>query len=149
MDVDNSTLGDERGVSKLMSPEDTSLMLGGMSSPSHVMFKVSCPSGDTHRIRCRPSINELLELISAKVNIDRSRMRIEYEDDEGDTVVVSSDDDVAEAYNLARRAGKKLAKLSVAESKAIPKNTAALLGGGSAAVALLGALALVMMRPKK
>lgn len=148
IDVDNSsTLGDERGVSKLLSPEDTSLTLG--TSSVYVMFKVSCPSGNTHRIRCGPYISELMDMIAAKVDVPRDRIRIEYEDDEGDTVIVSSDHDVSEAYELARKAGKKLAKLSVVESKSKPKNYALLAGGGATAAALLGALAFVLMRPSK
>jgi len=147
MDLDNSsTLGDERGVSKLLSPEDASL-LGGPST-LNVMFKVSCPSGDTHRIRCGPSIKELVDMIAAKVDIPPDRIRIEYEDDEGDIVVVSSDHDATEAYEMARKAGKKLAKLSVVEGKSKQKNNTALVGGGATmAAALIGALAFTLMRP--
>lgn len=145
-----STIGDERGASKLMSPEDTSESLG-MEYGSHmVVFKVSCPSGSTHRIRCEPTIDDLVIAIASKITIPRNRIRIEYDDDEGDTVVITSDDDVAEAFNLARKAGKKLAKLTVVERDTKSKSSAtALIGGGLTAVALLGVLAFAMVRPKK
>ena len=146
MDHDNtSTLGDERGVSKLLIPEDASLGLG----TSSFMFKVNCPSGDTHRIRCGPYISDLLDMIQTKVEIPRDRIRIEYEDDEGDTVVVSNDHDVIEAFDLARRAGNNLAKLTVVESKNKPINLALLLGGGATTVALIGIVAFVLLRPAK
>lgn len=142
-----STIGDERGVSKLMSPDEMSGSLG-ISSHS-VVFKVSCPLGSTHRIRCEPTFDDLVNSIVAKIAIPRNRIRIEYEDDEGDTVVISSDDDVAEASNLARRAGKKLAKLSVVEGQLESKSSASRMLGGFTAVALLGALAFAFLRPKK
>jgi PB1 domain len=145
IDQDNSsTLGDERGASKMLSPEDASFALG----TSSFMFKVNCPSGDTHRIRCGPCISELLDMITAKVDIPRERIRIEYEDDEGDTVVVTSDHDVIEAYDQARRAGKTLAKLTVVESKGRSMSPAIILGGGATVVALIG-VAFFLLRPAK
>lgn len=141
-----STIGDERGVSKLLSPEDRS----GSGAIGFVVFKVSCPSGSTHRIRCEATVQDLVSAITSKISNPLENMRIEYEDDEGDTVVVSSDDDVAEAFNLARKAGKKLAKLTVVEGQKPPKSfTTVWVGGGLAAVALLGAVAFALLRPKK
>jgi CBS domain-containing protein len=144
-----STIGDERGVSKILSPEDMSVSLGAQSSGT-VAFKVSCPSGATHRIRCEPRIEDLVDSILSKINIPRSRVRIEYDDDEGDTVIVTSDDDVKEAWKLARKAGSKLAKLKVvAAEKKSNTSTALLAGGGLTAVTILGALAMVLMKPRK
>jgi hypothetical protein len=40
---------------------------------------------------------------------------VEYEDDEGDIVRVSNNDDVVEAFSIARRSGHKLAKLTATE----------------------------------
>jgi CBS domain-containing protein len=142
-----STIGDERGVSKLLSPEDTS---GSMGILDFVSFKVTTSSGSTHRIRCEPTVKDLAGAIEAKSSIPQSRMRIEYEDDEGDVVVISNDDDVTEAFKLARKSGKKIAKLTVVETEVKAKAVStALIGGGLAAVALLGAFAVLMLRPKK
>jgi CBS domain-containing protein len=142
-----STIGDERGVSKLLSPEDTS---GSMGILDFVSFKVTTASGSTHRIRCEPTVKDLADAIEAKSSIPQSRMRIEYEDDEGDVVVISNDDDVAEAFKLARKSGKKIAKLTVVETevKAQAVSTA-LIGGGLATMALLAAFAVLVLRPKK
>lgn len=145
-----STIGDERGLSKILSPDDFSESMGIGSLTRLVAFKVFCPSGSTHRVRCEPSIDDLLVAIAATTSITQNCIRIEYEDDEGDTVVMTTDDDVAEAFNSARKSGKKLAKLTVVEVEARSRiSTAAIFGGGLTAVALVGVVAFALLRPKK
>ncbi|EEC47330.1 predicted protein, partial [Phaeodactylum tricornutum CCAP 1055/1] len=101
-----STIGDERGVSKLLSPDEGSLaaVVG--------VFKVTEPNGRTHRIRCETLVTELLEAVAEKVDIPRSRLQIQYVDDEGDTVVITTDHDVTESWSFARKANQKVAKLN-------------------------------------
>jgi hypothetical protein len=145
-----STLGDERGTPKVLMPEefsrnDSSVGLGS----STIVFKVSGPSGDTHRVRCEPRISDLLDVISQKVRIPLDSIQVQYEDDEGDTVIMTSDDDVAEAWNMARKSGKKILKLTAAaaEKKQTPDVNTAILAGG--AIAVVGVIALVLLRSKK
>jgi signal-transduction protein with cAMP-binding, CBS, and nucleotidyltransferase domain len=139
-----STIGDERGVSKLLSPDEGSLaaVVG--------VFKVTEPNGRTHRIRCETLVTELLEAVAEKVDIPRSRLQIQYVDDEGDTVVITTDHDVAESWSFARKANQKVAKLNAVsiEPKSSGPNSKVMAGAGIA-LTLVGVLAFVIMKPKK
>jgi signal-transduction protein with cAMP-binding, CBS, and nucleotidyltransferase domain len=139
-----STIGDERGVSKLLSPDEGSLaaVVG--------VFKVTEPNGRTHRIRCETLVTELLEAVAEKVDIPRSRLQIQYVDDEGDTVVITTDHDVTESWSFARKANQKVAKLNAVsiEPKSSGPNSKVMAGAGIA-LTLVGVLAFVIMKPKK
>ena len=142
-----STIAEDRGLSSkhLSSPDHMSL--GGSKRAS---FKVVCTDKSTHRIRCTPTVKNLLDAIAEKTNIPREKIRIEYEDDEGDLVAVTGDDDVQEAWNLARKDGKQMAKLLVSESEGNKlKSSVALVGGGLTGLALLGVMGFMLLRPRK
>lgn len=144
-----STIGDERGASRMLSPGEELMSGSQIAVGTHVTFKVTCPKGNTHRIKCSPRIEDVVKAISKKVDIPIEQIRLEYEDDEGDTVVISSDECVTDAWNLAVKGGKKLAKISVFEIKAKSNNAALAVGGGLALIALLGAAAFAILRAKK
>jgi CBS domain-containing protein len=143
---DQNSFAGSIGVSKLMSPDDLDeSMIGSISNV--VVFKVFCTSsGASHRIRCEPRLSDLVAAIAAKTEIPSDRIQIEYEDDEGDSVRITSDDDVIEAYNMARRAGLKLAKLTVSEESIFKSVQIPSFGIEVAAAAVLGTLALLWMR---
>ena len=144
-----STIGDERGISKLMSPDELSESIIGLST---IAFKVHCVAdGSSHRIRCEAKIDDLLVAISSKISLPPNRIQVEYEDDEGDVVRISSDDDVVEAFNLARRSGHKLAKLTATEIelKTNSSSSKTLMIGGAAIVAVLGIAGVVLLRSKR
>lgn len=143
-----STIGDDRMASKsLLYANAEEMSRFSMSTTAGAAYKINCPNGSTHRIRCDPKIEELFDAITEKTGIPRKQLRVEYEDDEGDIVVVTTDDDVLEAWNLARKAGKQLAKLSVLDrGSGLDQNPAVLIGAGVTAVALLGALAVTLLR---
>lgn len=144
-----STLADDRAGIKSInfaSPDHMSINTSGTGKAS---FKVVCSDKSTHRIRCVPTVEKLLDAIAEKTNIARDRIRIEYEDDEGDVVAVTGDDDVQEAWNLARKEGKQMAKLNVAESENTKlKSSVALVGGGLSGLALIGVIGFLLLRPK-
>ena len=144
-----STIGDERGVSKLMSPDELSESILGLST---IAFKVLCVAdGSSHRIRCEPKIDDLLVAISSKTSLPADRIQVEYEDDEGDVVRISSDDDVVEAFNLARRSGHKLAKLTATEIEikvdSSPSKT--ILLSAVAVATALGIVSVVLLRSRR
>jgi len=130
-----------------------------------VIFKVTDPSGHTHRIRCVPSRQKLLDTLLPKLgngNDDASLWSIHYFDDEGDEVLVTSDECLLEAAELAKSKtttnGKNnpIVKLTVARSSSTAKKKnlledpsmiqlATAIGSGVAVVALIG-LAVTLRR---
>ena len=142
-----STIGDERGVSKLMSPDELSESILGIPT---IAFKVFCVAdGSSHRIRCEPKVVDLLAAISSKTLLPPSRIQMEYEDDEGDFVRISSDDDVVEAFNLARRSGHKLAKLTATEIEIKTNSLTSRAIIVSTVATVLGIVGVVFLRSKR
>jgi len=111
------------------------------------VFKVSDPSGNTHRIKCETIMSVLFDAIADKVNIPTRSLQLQYVDDEGDIVTMTCDDDVAEAWALARRTGQKVAKVSavVSETKTLDP---AILAASGAAVAALAFAGFMLFRPR-
>lgn len=105
-------------------PDTTSRSVGS------AVFKVSEPSGNTHRIKCEIAMSILFDAVADKVSIPRRLLQLQYIDDEGDVVTMTCDDDVAEAWALARRTGSKVAKLSaiVGETKSLDPTIVAVSG---------------------
>lgn len=112
------------------------------------VFKVTDPSGNTHRVKCTASMSLLLDAVASKANIPKRLLQLEYIDDEGDVVRMTSDDDVAEAWALAVKAGNNVAKLTAVLTNAQPVDPKILAGAG-AAVAIIGIFMFVLLRPKK
>ena len=144
-----STLGDLGKSKMLYQPDDLS-----RSTMNASVFKVTDPAGNTHRIKCPPSLALLLDNIAEKANIPHDKIQLEYTDEEGDAVIVSNDDDVAEVYDLARQTGKVI-KLVVRQihpsiapwGRLQPEQVVAVAVGG--ALAFIGILALALNKPRK
>lgn len=146
----NGSTIDDRGASKLLMSDDMSVGTSRTGSGIAV-FKVSDQSGSTHRVRCDLCVEELLEGASKKLGIALACLQLQFVDDEGDTVIITSDDDVTEAWTLARRAGAKVAKVTALtmKSKSPFANPAVLGGAGVAGVFVLVGVVLTLLRPKK
>jgi CBS domain-containing protein len=86
-----------------------------------VIFKVTDPSGRTHRIRCPPRRRKLMENLLPKMRIDSdpSQLMIQFIDDEGDAVLITNDEDLLEATDLALKAGNQVVKLIVSHAKEV------------------------------
>ena len=84
-----------------------------------VIFKVTDPSGRTHRIRSAPRRRKLMESLLPKMRIDSdpSQLMIQFIDDEGDAVLITNDEDLLEATDLALKAGNQVVKLIVSHAK--------------------------------
>jgi CBS domain-containing protein len=112
----NGSTIDDRGASKLLMSDDMSVG-ASMAGGGIAIFKVSDQSGRTHRVRCDLYAEELLEGVSKKLGIALACLQLQFVDDEGDTVIITSDDDVEEAWSLARKAGAKVAKVTALTMK--------------------------------
>ena len=139
-----STIGDERGMSTLMSPDVTS----GLSLTVGV-FKVVDPTGHTHRVRCELHISELLADVASKIDIPTSRIQLQYIDEEGDVVLLNEDEDVEEAWKLALKQGNKVAKLTAKKTQMKPAQTMVFAGAVGVALLVACAGAFVLLRPKR
>ncbi len=80
-----------------------------------VVFKVTDPSGRTHRIRCAPRRKKLLDTLLPKIgrDVDPTDLTIQFIDDEGDAVLITNDEDLMDAIDLALKAGNQVVKLTV------------------------------------
>jgi hypothetical protein len=146
----NGSTIDDRGASKL-NPDDMASVCGSVGGSGMGIFKVSDQSGSTHRVKCDLCAEDLLDGISKKLGIPRACFQVQFVDDEGDTVIVTSDDDVDEVWTLARSAGAKVAKLSVLAVKPkSPLDNPAVLGGVAVlGVTILAGVAFFLLRVKK
>merc|ERR1711920_291526 len=80
------------------------------------VFKVMGKDGLLHRVRCTTChLPSLIRDVTAQLNLEPSQRiaRLKYEDEEGDTVVLTSDSSVYDAISMARQEGMKSLKLSV------------------------------------
>ena len=121
------------------------------SDSEKAVFKVSDSLGKTHRIKSDGRVSTLLDAISEKTSIPRSILQLQYIDEEGDPVTMTSDDDVVDAWNLAKKTGAKVIKLSAiaCETKAKAANDKQLMmAAGAAGVAAIGGIVFFMLRPK-
>ncbi|KAK9458731.1 uncharacterized protein V1516DRAFT_708962 [Lipomyces oligophaga] len=92
----------------------TQSVVGRQEDPS-VTFKFKAPNGRTHRIQHDPEEGyaALREVIASKLGSEISKVggltapgfAISYLDDDGDAIVVATDEDLTEAINLARQVG--------------------------------------------
>jgi len=120
-----------------------------------IVFKMSCPEGNTHRIRCEVKLEPLLSAVKKKIGWDNSSdVELKFFDDEGDAILVSSDECLVEAVELAQKAGNDIVKLSVSlkdskRSVSTPGGDNTLLIGLAGAVAVIGIIAVVFLKPKK
>jgi CBS domain-containing protein len=116
------------------------------------VFKVTDPAGKTYKVKCGDGrFSTLLDTVAARTLIPKSALQLQYTDDVDDVVTMTCDDDVAEAWNLAKKTGLRTAKLSAiaCESKAkAAKDQQVMIVAAVAVAAALGGLALIMLRPK-
>lgn len=149
--ITGSTLGDmnRSGIMSSFQFDDCSRSTSANTS----IFKVTDPSGQTHRVKCPPNFSLLLKGVAAKANMASEQIQLQYIDEEGDTVIITGDDDVAEAWDLARQTGTKVVKLVAKKIEKsgvtleIDQNHIAL--GLAGVVAFIGVLYLVFSKPKR
>lgn len=108
-------LGESVSVISATHTTATSAMAQQLTDDTFI-FKVSDRTqGHYHRIMCRyDSIAVLFEQVRAKMSVDATdEIRLKYEDDDGDLAVLTSDESLIEAVNMAKRAGWKRIMLLV------------------------------------
>jgi CBS domain-containing protein len=123
----------------------------GSAAGPMVVFKLTDPSGHTHRIRSELSVSTLLDLLVKKMgnSVDVDSIHMKFVDDEGDAIMITSDDCLAEAAQLAHKSGNEVVKLSVTVVKpklALLEDKKQLAIAGAAAAVALGAVVFLVRR---
>jgi len=135
---------------------DTFRMESGsfLSDNNAVTFKIVDPDGHTHRLRSEVKILSLRKVLEEKLKgrANSKNLTLKFVDDEGDAILVSTDDDLTEAVTLARNAsqGSKVIVKLVAEQDAGKSDLPdpMILAGAGAAVAVV-VLCVLMLLPGK
>ncbi|CAL9054391.1 unnamed protein product [Musa banksii] len=78
-------------------------------------FKFKDQKGHMHRFKCTKTLLELVSAVTQRLGLDGDKCRIKllYEDNEGDKVLLSSDDDLVGAINHAKLTGWKVLRLHI------------------------------------
>lgn len=74
------------------------------SSDSELQFKVVYPNKSVRRLRCRPSLKALLDIVG-------NELQLSYTDEEGDSILVTSDECLSEAIDFAQSRGGSFVRL--------------------------------------
>lgn len=146
-----STLGDDRrSTYRAAGTGESSIVLPGSG---YGIFKITDLGGNTHRVKCPLRMKDLIEAVVAKASTSRKVLQLQYTDDEGDVVIMTSDDDVVDAWELALKEGAKYAKLSVVEASSqltlFDMEPRIVATAGAAVIAIVGLIAFVVFRPSR
>ncbi|KAL9188488.1 hypothetical protein ACHAXT_006866 [Thalassiosira profunda] len=115
-----------------------------------VAFKVVDSAGQTFVIRAAKTVDSIVSALEGKVpNLDPSATVFKYFDDEGDEILISSDECVEEAVRSSVQAGNKNVKLSMKTSGGSMDNSKLLLAGGAGLAAAVAIAVTVLLKPKK
>jgi predicted nuclease of predicted toxin-antitoxin system len=118
------------------------------------VFKVVDQNGNTHRIRADSKLESLFEALLPKLGktVGPDDVTIHFVDDEGDAVLITTDDDLAEAVNLARGSGNQIVKLTVSLKKKgidVVASPAVLAAIGAIIVGVVALGAMIALKPRK
>jgi len=120
-----------------------------LSSDELIAYKVVDGVGHTYVIRAQRTIESITKALEGKVaKLDPSKTVFKYFDEEGDEILIKSDECVDEAVRASLLAGNKAVKLSMKSVSTSSNNTLLLAGGaGLAAAVALGVM--VLLKSKK
>jgi signal-transduction protein with cAMP-binding, CBS, and nucleotidyltransferase domain len=128
-----------------------------ISDVNVVVFKIVDQRGHTHRVRSEVRILNLRNAFAEKTNIGKSKinnLRFKFVDEEGDAILISSDEDLAEAIDVARSSAPNgdnlVVKLlaEVANESLVFSEHVMLVGAAAAVIGLIGLVVTAMSKPK-
>jgi hypothetical protein len=128
------------------TPEPTSRK--SFSNDNLVAYKVVDRSGHTYIIRAGRSVESIANALEGKVpSFDPSMTLFKYFDEEGDEILIKTDECLEEAVASSIQAGNKSVKLSMISMTNSSSNSTLLIAGGVGLIAAIGAM--VFMKTKK
>jgi len=118
------------------------------SSGDLIAYKVVDGEGHTYVIRAQRTIESITKALEGKVaTLDPSTTVFKYFDEDGDEILIKSDECVDEAVRASEQAGNKAVKLSM-KSLSSSSNNTLLLAGGAGLVAAVALGAMMLLKPK-
>jgi len=115
-----------------------------------VAYKVVDGAGQTYVIRAGMTLDSIFKVLEGKVSsLDSSTTVFKYVDDEGDEVLIKSDECVEEAVRSSVQSGNKNVKLSMETLDITSSNNTLLLAGGAGLAAAIVIAVIVLLKPKK
>ena len=113
-----------------------------------IAYKVVDGEGHTYVIRAQRTIMSITEALEGKVaTLDPATTVFKYFDEDGDEILIKSDECVDEAVRASLQAGNKAVKLSMKSLSGSSNNTL-LLAGGAGLVAAVALGAMMLLKPK-
>jgi len=154
VDVGNGLAGDHDSIGESLTHNNVSSRVGtpkrSRSSGDVVAYKIVDDAGQTYVIRAGKTVSSIAEALEGKVsNFDPSTAVFKYFDDEGDEILIKSDECVEEAVSSSVQAGNKNVKLSMKSGSSALNNKTMLLAGGAGFAAALAIAVTVLLKPKK
>mmetsp|Transcript_29118 Transcript_29118/g.58488 ORF Transcript_29118/g.58488 Transcript_29118/m.58488 type:complete len:1958 (-) Transcript_29118:922-6795(-) len=118
------------------------------SSGDLIAYKVVDGEGHTYVIRAQRTIESITKALEGKVaTLDPSTTVFKYFDEDGDEILIKTDECVDEAVRASEQAGNKAVKLSM-KSLSSSSNNTLLLAGGAGLVAAVALGAMILLKPK-
>lgn len=93
----------------VVSGAQTATTLSAFGGSGKFLFKVKDRQGHIHRIRSRyDKLQHLVKEVRSKMSLSpNAHVRLKYEDDDGDVIVITTDESLMEAITMAKNAGWK------------------------------------------
>ena len=121
-------------------------------SNTKIPYKILDPSGHTHRVRAEMKVSSLESAFAEKVKGSK-KFRFKFTDDEGDAIMITSDEDLVEAFKhtpySSKKPGSQVVKLKAEEIEESSSPNPMVLAGIGAVIAAIGIGAMIMLRPRK
>ena len=114
-----------------------------------VAYKIVDSDGNTYVIRAGKTIQSIVKALEGKVSdFEPSTTIFKYEDEDGDEILVKSDECVEEAARASSTAGNKNVKLKMKRQGGVSGSNALFLAGGAGLAATLAIACAVLMKKK-
>ncbi|KAL3823425.1 hypothetical protein ACHAXA_004300 [Cyclostephanos tholiformis] len=115
-----------------------------------VIYKIVDEAGQTFVIRAGRTVGSITEALEGKIaNFDPSTAALKYFDDEGDEILIKSDECLDEAVRSTAHAGNKYVKLSIKSKKRSSMNKSVVFVGGTGLVVAVAIAVTILLKPKK
>lgn len=144
--------GENFSVGESLTQGNLASTMGSPTKSSRVdlvVYKIVDSDGNTYVIRAGKTIQSIIKALEGKVSdFEPSTTIFKYEDEDGDEILVKSDECVEEAVSASSTSGNKNVKLTMRRQGGGSDSNALLLAGGAGLAAAVAIICAVMMKKK-